>query len=290
MSQAAYTGATIRQYSETLRHELQQEGSLLLPFVDDQTDYIGEDMLLPIIGKRSGEEVTDPLGETNPTVPKLENRRLIKKHFKDAIILQKRIEDKTLVDPKGKYIQGQKWALGYKQDEEILLQAQGTAQGGITGETSKSFLSSQAIAVGTTGLSMAKIRANLALFNANNVQGHNRKVWAIGSEQLSDMQSIEQFASMDYNAKKTLVDGGVVFFMGFHFILVDNDLLTKSGTTRTTVSWCESGIAFVNHQAVSTKISELPGRHYSTQIYSDIYVSCTRTDEKKVSTVACKEE
>lgn len=193
----------------------------------------------------------------------------------------------VVADTKSTYSRIPLAALNRAMDSALLLAARGVKYTGEDGTTSEALPTASKVAVGSDGLTLAKITSTLEKFNDADVNEEEAKFFAIGPKEVSQLLAIEKLTSADYNTVKTLVPGKIVSFMGFNFIV--STLLAKSGTTRYCMAWAQSGLGLAIGQDIVGRISELPEYHYAWGAYASMFVGATRIQDVKVVEIGAKE-
>lgn len=193
----------------------------------------------------------------------------------------------VVADPKSTYARIPLAALNRAMDSKLLLAARGVKYTGEEGATQEALPAASKVAVGSDGLTLAKITSTLEKFNDADVNEEEAKFFAIGPKEVSQLLAIEKLTSADYNTVKTLVPGKIVSFMGFNFIV--STLLAKSGTTRYCMAWAQSGLGLAIGQDIVGRISELPEYHYAWGAYASMFIGATRIQDVKVVEIGAKE-
>jgi hypothetical protein len=195
---------------------------------------------------------------------------------------------RMLIDPTSPYAINGAYALGRKLDDIIIAAALGNAQTGENGSTSTPFATAtQQIAVGGTGLTVAKLRQARRILAANEVDLASDPVYiAVTAQQIDNLLGTTEVTSADFNSVKALVQGDVDTFMGFKFIQTELLGLDGSGDRRC-FAWAKSGLHVGMWNDINTKISERPDKSYSMQVYVKGTFGATRVDEKKVVEIIC---
>jgi len=194
---------------------------------------------------------------------------------------------KMLVDPKSKLTQGAIWALGRAMDQLIIDAANGTAYTGKEGATSTVLPSTQKVAVGSSGLTIAKLLAAKQILDENEVDPNDPRFCIVTAEQVGDLLNTTEVKSVDYNTVKALANGQLDSFLGFKFIR--SELLSKTSTTRYCLAFAKSGMSLCIGKDVNTKVDERADLSYATQIYASMTLGATRLEEVKMVEIACKE-
>ncbi|KKN70259.1 hypothetical protein LCGC14_0432840 [marine sediment metagenome] len=103
-----------------------------------------------------------------------------------------------------------------------------------------------AVAVGTTNLTVDKIRDAAELLDIQNVPPEDR-FWAANASQKKSLLNETETTSSDYNTVKTLVQGQIDSFYGFKFIWFGNMIeggLPKTNDNRLNFAWHMGSIAY----------------------------------------------
>lgn len=114
----------------------------------------------------------------------------------------------------------------------------------------------QEVAVGTTNLTVAKLRAARKTLLTNNVPCDNKNdlLFAMHASQADSLLAATEVTSADYNTVRALVDGKINTYMGFTFIVFGDVLdkntganlgLPKTGNNRTCFAWHRDALGSV---------------------------------------------
>lgn len=281
--------AFVKQYSDNIMFLAQQKGSKLRNAVRLKTGITGEEAYIDQIGKTAAVKRTTRHQDTPIIDPDHQRRKVFLFDWIHNTLLDKEDEIKMLADPKSPYVQNAVWALGRSMDQEILTAALATAYTGKEGGTSVSFPSGNIVAVGTDGLTIAKLISAKELLDDADVDEDEPRFIAVGAKQISDLLATTQVTSSDYNTVKALVQGQIDTFMGFKFIRVSSSMLTLSSTTRKCIAWAQNGLGLGIASDIKTRISERADKNYATQVFASLGIGATRLDEDRVVEVDCLE-
>jgi len=198
---------------------------------------------------------------------------------------------KMLADPTSPYLAVGRAALNRARDDLIIAAASGSAR---TGSGSIALPSGQKVAVGSDGLTLAKLLQAKEILDASEIdvdddngQGHATRVIGVTTRQLTNLLGTTEIKSIDYNNVKALVEGKVDTFLGFKFIR--SERLTKVGTTRYCPAWIKGCIAFGTGMDIVTSIDPLPTKNYSVQVYARESIGAVRIEDAGVVEIACLE-
>ena len=195
---------------------------------------------------------------------------------------------RMLIDPTSPYAMNGAYALGRAMDDVIITAALGASLTGENGSTSTPFdTSNQQIAVGGTGLTVAKLRTARKILLTNEVDVAMDPLYiAVTAVQMDNLLGTTEVTSSDYNSVKALVQGNVDTFLGFKFIHCERLGVDGSGDRRC-IAWAKSGMHLGMWNDITTKISERADKSYATQVYVKGTFGATRTEEKKVVEIIC---
>lgn len=148
--------------------------------------------------------------------------------------------------PNSEFINRQVTQYNRHFDSKVIGACIGNAKGGADGTTDIPLPTSQKITeAGTAGLTAAKIRRAARILNeADNLDEEDPvmgdRVMVISAQEWDQILSITEVVSSDYNVGKPLVNGKLLMWMGFTFV-VSQQLPVASGK-RTLVAFCRGGI------------------------------------------------
>lgn len=168
----------------------------------------------------------------------------------------------------------------------------GDAWEGETGSTAIPFKAANILPHGGTGVTKAKlIEMRELVRKRNNKTMREKPVMFLFPEDESQLLSISEYADIDTNNFKPLVEGEIMPWLGFRFVCINPDseslptsfsnYFADSGATRRLPVFMPSGM----HRGIWTefwgKISERNDKKHSEQIYGEARSACVRTDEDK---------
>jgi len=194
---------------------------------------------------------------------------------------------KILNDPTNAYTLAFGGASAREIDKIVINAALGTAFTGEEGTTSVVLPTTQKIAVGTTGFTLAKLQqAVTKLKGANAVMpGDSIHVfWTAKQEE--QFINTSEVKSSDFNNTKVMVSGALTSFYGCNFHRIEDvssseRILPKASTTRTCVAWVKSGIKLGIWKNPFGRVDYLPERD-SWQVMAGLSAGATRMEEVKV--------
>ncbi len=280
------TTAFVNQFSANVQMLSQQMGSLLRDTVDVET-ITGEKAFFEQIGSAAAVERTSRHADT-PIMDTPHARRMVTMRdfeYSDLIDDQDRI--RTLIDPTSSYSKAAAAAIGRKMDDVIIAAMGGDAFTGSSGGTTVALPSTQKIAHGSAGLTIAKLLESKKKLDAQSVDPSITRYFVCSPDQIEDLLGTTQVTSSDFNTVKALASGQVDSFMGFKFIT--SNRLTASGSNRLCYAWAEDGIKLAMGKEPKARIEERADKSFATQVYYCASFSAVRMEEVKVVEVACAE-
>ena len=282
------TTAFVQQYSTNVALLLQQRGSKLRDAVTVGS-YTGKAAkAVEQIGAVTAQARTSRHADTPLISTPHDARWVFPSDYEWADMIDDQDKLRMLIDPTSPYAMNGAYALGRAMDDLIISAALGTAMTGENGSTSTSFATAtQQIAVGGTGLTVAKLRQARRILMTNEVDVMADPLYiAVTAVQLDELLGTTEVTSSDYNTVKTLVSGEIDTFLGFKFIQCER-LGTDGSGDRRCSAWAKSGLHLGMWNDINTKISERADKSYATQVYVKGTFGATRTEEKKVVEIIC---
>lgn len=281
--------AFVQDYRSTVQLLLQQRGSKLRGAVTTGT-YTGKAAkVVEQIGQVAAQRRTTRHADTPLISTPHDARWVTPKDYEWADLIDDVDKLRMIIDPTSPYALNGALALGRAMDDEIITAFFGTALTGEDGDTSTSFDSGQQIVSGSTGLTIAKLRAAKKLFLENEVDLDMDSLYlAFTADQHDDLLSETQAISLDYNTKPVLVDGRITSFMGFNFINIER-LGVDGASARRCPAWAKSGVHLGLWDDVKTSIDKRADKSNSTQVYVKGTFGATRIEEGKVVEILCAE-
>lgn len=283
-----------QQFASTVQLLLQQEGSVLMPGVTVQGGFRGEqaspvDQYAPIVA-----DTVNTRYSPMPNTEAATDRRWIvpvDKHVNQLLDSFDLL--KLLIDPKSKYVENGKNAIGRAMDEEILSRIFGTNQTGKSGTTATAFGTTQSVSVqhgaaAPVNLTIAKVKRGKQILRANNVNFGKEQIYcAVNAANHDSMMAEFEYISGDFNGGSSpLTTDSLENYLGVNFI--HTELLTtgtddQSGTSTMTPMWCKSAVMLGIWDDMKTEISQ---RNDLTSVPWQAYLKATfgatRLEETKV--------
>jgi len=281
------TTSFVEQYSANVQMLSQQMGSKLRGAVDVES-IKGKQSFFEQIGKTTAQLRTSRHGST-PQIDMPHSRRaLTTATYEWADLIDDADKIRMLIDPTSSYAKAAAAAMGRAMDSVIIAAALGAAKTGVSGGTSTDLPSTQKVAHGSAGLTVAKLLSAKKILDENDVDPSVKRYCVVSPEQIEDLLNLTEVKSSDFNTVKALAQGDINSFLGFEFIT--SNLLTADATpSRQVIAFAADGIKLGIGKDVTAKISERDDKSYSTQVYYCMDLGATRMEEEKIVEIACNE-
>ena len=284
--------ALVKQFNTNVEILSQQKGSRLRNAVLLKTGVVGEDTYMDQLGKTSAVKRTTRHADTPIVNSEYQRRKISMVDYDWADLIDKADKLKMLADPTSSYSINASYALGRAYDDEIITKAFGTAYTDKTGSTSTSFTAGNVVAVGASGLTLAKLLSAKEILDNNDVDPEEERYCAVSAKQVQDLLKVDEFISADYNTVKALVAGARTpfSFLGFTFIPISSTLLdTDANSYRRVIVWAKSGLGLAIGKNITTKVTERDDKNFSIQVYATMSCGASRLDEEKCVEIKCDE-
>ncbi len=281
------TTAFVEQYSNNVTLLSQQKGSLLRDKVDSETVQ-GKNAFFEQIGSVSAVKRTSRHADTPQLDTPHARRRVSLVDYEYADLIDEQDKVRTLIDPTSTYALAAAYAMGRAMDDEIITAATGTAFTGVSGGTSTTLPSGQAITEsGTDGLTVAKLRNAKRIMDLNSIDPSIKRYIVVSPRQIDDLLGTTSVTSSDFNTVRALVTGEVNTFMGFEFIV--SNRLSIASSKRKCFAYAMDGIKLAIGKDVMSRIDERSDKGYATQVYYCASFGATRIEEEKVVSIEAHE-
>jgi hypothetical protein len=266
----------------------QQMGSLLRNAVDVET-VTGEKAFFDQVGSAAAVLRTSRHADT-PLIETPHSRRMVTmSDYEYADLIDDQDKVRLLVDPTSTYSRAAAAAMGRAMDDAIIAAALGTALTGKDGSTSTVFATStNQIAAGATGLTLAKLISAKEILDSGDVDPSIPRYIVVSPKQITNLLNSTTVTSSDFNTVKALAMGEINSFVGFNFI-VSNRLGVDGSSARRVIAFAGDGIKLAIGREPVARIDERADKSYATQIYYAMTLGSTRMEEKKVVEVLCTE-
>jgi len=308
------TMAMVDMFSSNVMHLVQQDGTRLLPYCRME-QFNGESKFLDRIGAATAKRKEGRHSDVIYEDIEHSRRQLVTEDFYASDLVDKEDKLRVIMNPESEYTRAIAMALGRQIDEEIIAGALGNAYSGKKGTVAVAIPDSQKlVSVASSafaGLNIATLRAVRKKFKQNEaIMKGGKLIWAQSAQQADDLLGSTEVTSADFNSVRALVNGESDSFMGFLFVetellsfnaaAVTFEVLTGevgSGSGTVNIGAGRECFAFTSNSAIACslpsrvngRISELPNKHYSHQVYGSMTIGATRMEEKQLMLIYCEE-
>jgi len=281
------TEAFVQQFADNFVHVAQQKKSRFETAVATEGNIVGMSKSINRLGQRTAQRRLVRHGDTPINDQQFSTRYVDLFDWEDGDMVDDQDKIRMLVDPTSDEVQAMVASMNRAKDDIIIGALGGNAR---SSAGNVALPSSQKIAVGTTGLTKAKIIQAKQLFRSNEADEEAGEELYMGysSAALGDILNDTTLTSADYMAAKMLQDGTLKgTWLGFRWIPSERFVL--SGTTRYLYAWAKSGMRLGVGQDITTRVGEDPGKGFNVRIYAKQSLGAVRVEEEKVVEIACKE-
>lgn len=286
------TESMVQQFGSNYRILGGQRTSRLLAFCQMEPNIVGTSKSVERLGQADAYDLESRHADTRYVQVPHSRRWLDLGDKAWAELVDEMDKIKLLADPTSPYVGLGVAALNRKKDDVIIAAARGSAR---TSTSSIALPAGQKIAVGATGLTLAKILSTKEILDAAEIddeletdgQGAAKRVMVVTTKQMTNLLNTTEIKSADYNSVKALVQGQVDTYLGFKFVRTER--LPKVGNDRFCLAWSRGCVAFGHGMDIETSIDKLPGKNYSVQVYARESVGAVRTEDEGVVEIACQE-
>jgi hypothetical protein len=293
----------VKMYTANVQAALVKKGSILRPTIS-QGSYMGEKaQVVSFLGPIEFVERNTPYADTK--VSEIEHtQRWINGNEYDCAVYVDRLDTlKMIFDPTSPYVERMREAAARKEDEIIMSGFFASAKTGKDGTTSTSYKTTNVVAHGSAGMSVAKLRALKKLIKKRHIDTRMVKPFiAVTADEVDALLGETSVGSSDYNAVKALVDGEVGYFMGFTFVPYEDNggvrtlaaadgksipYALSSTTHRMLPCWVPDGMHVGDWEGFMISIDKLPTKNYVQQAFATFTKGRTRLEENKVFGMEC---
>ena len=282
------TTAFVEQFEGNIDLLSQQMNSRFGGKVREETQ-TGETAFFEQVGPTEVEEATSRHDDTPRMDTPHARRQVTLRTWRWADLIDNADKVRMLIDPTSTYARNAVMSFNRKRDLLIIQAALGTAKTGKAGGTSTTLPSTQKIAHGSAGLTIAKLLEAKEILDENEVDEQITRYIATTAKQITELLNTTEVKSSDYNTVKALAAGQIDSYLGFQF-LRSEQLTLDSTPNRQVIAWAEDGILISQGTGGTvTRISERGDKNYSVQVFREETFGATRMEEKKVVEIACVE-
>lgn len=305
----------VKMFSANVYHLAQQSGSRLFKYVR-QEQQKGKVDFFDSYGSVEMREKTSRHSDIEYSDTPHSRRKVTTKYYYHADLVDNDDKLKMLHDPTSQYAIAAKKAAGRKMDQTIIAGALNSAWIGEEGTTETILPTTQKLCAhdGTTTsavkMNLTTLKAIKAKFWGNEAiedDENEEIILVLDSNNLIGLLDDEEIVNGDYNTVKALVKGDIDTFMGFRFVRTQlvpvtatttafnpatGALEASTGTaaigSRRCVAFLKNAVLYSSFGGIGAKVTELPAKHYSKQVYTHLECGSTRMEEVGVVEVICK--
>jgi hypothetical protein len=290
------TESMVQQFGTNFRILGQQRNSRLQGWCQPEPNIVGTSKSVERLGKTRSQRLVSRHSDTAFThIP--HSRRWLDVYDEFAAELVDELDKKKmLADPTSPYTGILVSALNRAKDDYIIAAARGDARLGTGGV--QALPSGQKIAVGSAGLTLAKLLTAKEILDAAEVDMEDsmtgqasgmdaKRVMVVTTKQLTNLLGTTEIKSVDYNNVKALAQGQVDTFLGFKFIRTE--ALPKVGTDRFCLAWSRGCVAYGEGMDVVTSLDTRADKNYAVQVYARMSMGAVRVEDEGVVEIACLE-
>jgi hypothetical protein len=203
-----------------------------------------------------------------------------------ATLLDRADVARMLVDPKGPYQEAARMSMNRRKDRMILAALGGNAYSGKAGATTVALPSTQEIAHGSVGMTIAKLLNAKQLLDE--AEAPEERYFVCPSESIIDLLGTTEVTNQDYNTVRALASGQIDSFLGFKFIRTELVYLENSSTTTTwyCYAFCKGAIGFGTIEDITVRLTEESTKNFAWQAYCSMDMGATRIEDEMVVEVA----
>lgn len=209
---------------------------------------------------------------------------------------------RMIANPTNAYVQTATAAANRAIDNEIITQFFGTAVSGEDRSVTQTWDAFTAAnpthlvdSTGAANMTVAKLRSAKKAILAENTDIMSEFFCVINASMHDSLLAETLVVSRDYNGERPiLVDGRIDRFMGFTFIITEL-IPSRASLKHSAMAFAKPGLAVgIFKEAsngasgeVTTRIDEIPGKAYATQVYTSVTVGASRVEEKQCAEIVC---
>lgn len=283
----------VRQYDDVLRHQFQQMGARMLGAVD-QEKVVGRSLELDVLGKVEAREKTTRHSTSTAADIEHTRRRVEMRDFYDRIDLAKTDEVRMIIqNPQGRYAQATLASL-MRQADRLVINAMtaSTTEVDEDGATSSVALPAGQIVdedfnTANSNLIVEKvIEAHRIL--VGNEANMSRAYLALNASALHSLLNETNATSSDFVSGRPLESGSIGKFMGFNIIVTE--LLNGAGSEsdpKLCLAFTSESVVFGKAMDISTRVEELPEKHFDKMIYTSMTGNALRLHDEGVVAIQC---
>lgn len=277
--------AYVRTFEANVRYLAQQSDTRLRAWVDEVSER-SEDHVWETLGSIDAEQKVGRLVATPVADSPWDNRLATISTYHAGDTSEQEDISQMLMDPNSKLAKNLGMAMRRQVDDIIIAAATATAYDKDGGTTA--FGAGQTIGDGTGVISLDVITEVLELFDTNDIDEDESKVFVIGPTQKRKMLQLLEVTSADFQTKKALADGFLPNFLGFSWI-VSNRLLVPTADELTCLAFTKWGIGLHIAKDIWARVAEDPSASFAWRIYTALSMGSVRVEDEHVIKVHLKD-
>ena len=281
----------VKAYQNNVMQATQQHQSKLEQFCEVGGDFKGNMIAFDSLGTIDPETATGENDDTQYMDVGHYRRWGFAQRERAPILLPETANVDTIHEPTNPYVTAMRGGFERKKDKIIITRALDTVMTGEMGDTPKAFPTSQIIAADGTGFTLDKmleIKERFGISDADEIQDGRRVICVISPRQITDLLSITEVRSKDFNDVGTLYHGKVVCFMGLWFTK-HNKLLKDENDNRRCLAFVEQSIGLTRAHNPLFRIGQESTKNYRWSIFSQMEYGAVRKRDEEVLDVRCVE-
>lgn len=278
--------AHIEMYRSNVIMLAQQKGARLLGTVRNDGSVVGRTVYYERIGATSAQQITTRHADTPLTNTPHTRRRAEMTDWDWADLIDNIDRIRTLYQPDNFYATAGAWAIGRSIDDVIIAAANGNSYEGQSGATVTALPAGQKVAVGGTGLTLAKLLSARELLDAADTDPDTPRYCVLTAKQVTDLLNTTEVKSADYNTVKALAQGAIDTFMGFKFIRSQR-LTTDASASRLVLCYTQGALGVGMGQDLMVDIGPRRDKRNATQVYVCASLAATRIEDEQLVQIAC---
>lgn len=271
------TTAFVQEYKSGIDHLVQQGDSRLRDSVTVEFVSAGKQVFFDQLGATAMTERTTRHADTAYTDTPHARRMAPLADYDVADLIDDPDKVRVLNDPTNDYSQAFAMAALRNIDDVIIAAALGSAA---TGETGTDSVSATAKILTGAPLDTADIQFIKHTMDQAEVPSGDRHI-IMPSSGFEELLTDNTVRSSDYNTVRALVRGEIDTWLGFTFHRSER-LDGALTATADAFAWHKSGIKLAIGLETRGRISELPTKRYSTQVFYSHTIGAVRMEEAKV--------
>lgn len=282
------TEAFVQQFSDNFFHLAQQSTSRLENSVRVESGIVGISKSFNRLGQRVAQRRLDRHGDTPINEQPHSTRFVDLWDWEDGDMIDDQDKIRMLAEPSNEYSKAMVAAMNRAKDSVIITALGGNAR---SASGTVALPSTQKVAVGSTGLTKAKLITTRGIFRANEAdeEAGEELFLAYGNKQLQDLLSDTTLSNTEYNTVLSLQNGSINNATLFGFKFIPTERLPLSSTTRYCYAWAKSGVVLGVGANIQVDIAKDPGKSFNLRLYARQSIGAARIEEEKVVEIACQE-